>query len=281
MNQNELLHYGVKGMKWGVRKEYVYESKPRVSRGNTSNSNINKKVNTVEEVNNDKKTILTKKNIVIGAAAVGAAMAVMGLIYINKKGKIPNKVMEINTNVIDMAKLSKKDTIISRHKTMQRISSKKFEDYVDAGKSIYVAFEQKDKRLYKEVMPNQIKQWAKSGIISGNGSKAYSHSIKLNKDIKVASPYKTMEIYKKIAGLDEVKDYQYKNFMTGLVDRDNPINKQFIGELLKSGYNAIFDENDMGWAKKPLILLNPKDDILKVKSHQIGKIESILNVILR
>lgn len=281
MNQNELLHYGVKGMKWGVRKKYEYEPKHTSKRATSNTTQMKKKNNNIEEQTKTKNKILTKKNIAIGAAAVGTALAVMGLMYVNKKGKVPKKIMEINADVIDMAKLSKKDTIISKNKTMQRISSKKFEDYVETGKSIYVAFERKDKRLYKEVMPDYIKQWAKSGIISGDGSKAYSHSIKLNKDIKVASPYKTIETFKKIAGLDSVEDYQYKNFITGLVDRDKPENKKFIEELIKSGYNAIFDENDMGWAKKPLILLNPKDDVLKVKSHQISKMESILNVILR
>ena len=67
MYQNELTHYGVKGMKWGVRKKYDYK-----------NDKVSIKTNEKEEVtNNEKRTIMTKKNITIGAAAVGATLAVM------------------------------------------------------------------------------------------------------------------------------------------------------------------------------------------------------------
>ena len=270
MYQNELTHYGVKGMKWGVRKKYDYK-----------NDKVSIKTNEKEEVtNNEKRTIMTKKNITIGAAAVGATLAVMGYMYVSKKKKIPTFVKEINTKLIDKDSLSKVDTIINKNTKMQRISSKKFEDYVESGKSIYVSFDKKDNRLYKEVIPENIKRWGATNIISDDGSKAYSHSIKMNKDIKVASQYKMFEAYKKVFRTDEVKQYEYSNFMTGLSDRNNPNNKKFIDELTRMGYNAIFDENDMGWTKKPLILLNPKDDVDKVKSHRISKIERILNVIL-
>lgn len=45
MNQNELLHYGVKGMKWGVRKEYYNESMDRdmIIKKGTTVQNISKK----------------------------------------------------------------------------------------------------------------------------------------------------------------------------------------------------------------------------------------------
>ena len=72
--KNELYHYGVSGQKWGVRRyqngdgSYTSEGKKRYKKSSSSKSK--------------------KKAIVIGAAAVGTALAVCGAYKLAKSGKL-------------------------------------------------------------------------------------------------------------------------------------------------------------------------------------------------
>lgn len=88
MNNNELCHYGVKGMKWGVRHyqnndgSLTSAGKKRYNKGN-NRSNTDKSQTDPQK----KKKGLTdkqKKYIKIGAAAVGTALAVYGTYKIHQ-----------------------------------------------------------------------------------------------------------------------------------------------------------------------------------------------------
>lgn len=73
-----LCHYGVKGMKWGVRKEY--EPHPRKK----------KRQDTKDDDSKRKKGLSTKQKraIAIGAAAVATALAAYGGYKLYKSGKL-------------------------------------------------------------------------------------------------------------------------------------------------------------------------------------------------
>jgi hypothetical protein len=47
MSENELMHYGVKGMKWGVRKASYYESK--IGRATRKNQSLERKASRLEK----------------------------------------------------------------------------------------------------------------------------------------------------------------------------------------------------------------------------------------
>lgn len=67
ISSNELTHYGVKGMKWGVRHDYKPVGKSRNSALNYSK---------------------TKKLLKYGAIAAGSALAIAGGVYLAKSGKL-------------------------------------------------------------------------------------------------------------------------------------------------------------------------------------------------
>ena len=285
VSSDELRHYGIKGQRWGVRR-FQEEDGSLTPAGKKRYADdldgTNKQIqNEKQDMKNN--TIFTKRNIAIGATAVVAALAVIGYMrYKKNSNAVRSKPMNIvGGKKIDVDKLSDVDKIIKKGTKFQRISSKSLEDYTEAGKTIYASFEKKDNRIYAEDMMKNIQSWRSSGVIRDNDTNVYKHTIKMNKDIKVASPKKVAEAYKKATGNTEIEQHKYIKFMTGLSDRNDETNNKSLNELRKMGYNAIIDENDAGhYTKSPLILLNPGSDVASSSVKTIKKIGRILNVIL-
>ena len=282
MYDQELYHYGVKGMKWGIRR-YQNKDGTLTSKGKKRYEKSNDNSNNEDEIKNNKsRKILTKRNIAIGATVVGASLAAMGAMYVYKKTNPTMHVKYMNFGeIVDINNLSSKDIIVKKGTKFHRVSSKSVEDYAEEGKRIYTSYLKSDARIYKEEMPKFIRRWGNQGIISDDGKTSYEHIMKMNKDIKAPSKKLMAEIYMKVTGNNEVDSGRYQRFMENLNDSDNPDTKKFFQYVKNLGYNAILDENDAGnFTKSPLILLNPKDDIETSKSHKIRKLESIMNVIL-
>ena len=282
MYNQELYHYGVKGMKWGIRR-YQNKDGTLTSKGKKRYEKSNDNSNDEDEIKNNKsRKILTKRNIAIGATVVGASLAVMGAMYVYKKTNPTMHVKYMNFGeIVDINNLSSKDIIVKKGTKFHRVSSKSVEDYAEEGKRIYTSYLKSDARIYKEEMPKFIRRWGNQGIISDDGKTSYEHIMKMNKDIKAPSKKLMAEIYMKVTGNNEVDSGRYQRFMENLNNNDNPDTKKFFQYVKNLGYNAILDENDAGnFTKSPLILLNPKDDIETSKSHKIRKLESIMNVIL-
>ena len=279
VSSDELCHHGIKGQRWGVRRFQKKDGSltPAGKERYAYDSDSNKK----QDVK--KNAIFTKRNIAIGATAATAALAVIGYMRYNKNSNaVRRKPMEIVIGKkIDVDKLSDVDRVIKKGTKFQRISSRSFEDYVESGKTIYASFEKKDNRIYAEDMIKNIQSWRSLGIIRDNDTNVYKHTMTMNKDVKVASPKKVAEAYKKVTGNTEIEQHKYMKFITGLSDRNNETNNNFFNELRKMGYNAIVDENDAGhYTKSPLILLNPGSDISSSSVKVIKKLGRILNVIL-
>ena len=282
MYDQELYHYGVKGMKWGIRR-YQNKDGTLTSKGKKRYEKSNDNSNDEDEIKNNKsRKILTKRNIAIGATVVGASLAAMGAMYVYKKTNPTMHVKYMNFGeIVDINNLSSKDIIVKKGTKFHRVSSKSVEDYAEEGKRIYTSYLKSDARIYKEEMPKFIRRWGNQGIISDDGKTSYEHIMKMNKDIKAPSKKLMAEIYMKVTGNNEVDSGRYQRFMENLNDNDNPDTKKFFQYVKNLGYNAILDENDAGnFTKSPLILLNPKDDIETSNSHKIRKLESIMNVIL-
>lgn len=285
VSSDELRHYGIKGQRWGVRRFQEEDGSltPAGKERYADDSDNNKTQIQNEKQDTKKNTIFTKRNIAIGATAAVAALAVIGYMrYKKNSNAVRSKPMEIIAGKkIDVEKLSDVDKVIKKGTKFQRISSRSFEDYAESGKTIYASFDKKDNRIYAEDMVKNIQSWRSSGIIQDNDTNVYKHTMTMNKDVKVASPKKVAEAYKKATGNTEIEQHKYMKFMTGLSDRNNETNNNFFNELRKMGYNAIVDENDAGhYTKSPLILLNPGSDVSSSSVKVIKKLGRILNVIL-
>lgn len=77
-NEPYLCHYGVKGMKWGVRKEYEPHPREKKRQDNKDGDSKRKKGLTAKQ----------KRAIAIGAAAVATALAAYGGYRLYKSGKL-------------------------------------------------------------------------------------------------------------------------------------------------------------------------------------------------
>lgn len=245
--KTELSHYGVKGMKWGVRHD------DRNLKNTSSKHKWSK-----------------KKKILTGLAVVGGTMAVLGGIYLYK---------EFNSSLIgvgyyrfdklsDMvSNLSNSDGVSLKKGTVfQRISSEAVEDYTKRGQE-YVSYKFRDNARYKKRLPNE--SWLR-------GSTSYVHKIRTTSDISSPSSREAASIFLKFK--PDASESDYKNFMAqGIRDETSELRRKFVGEVRKRGYNAVLDTNDQSWTNSPLILLDPSKTIANARSRKLGVAERVVS----
>ena len=89
LTNSELMHYGILGMKWGVRRyqnrdgSYTAAGKKRRRSGASSKSN-----------QNDAKSRKIKKAVIVGAAVTAAALAAYGGYRVSKEVKLNKKIQK-------------------------------------------------------------------------------------------------------------------------------------------------------------------------------------------
>lgn len=304
----ELYHFGIKGMKWGVRRYQKNDGtltaagKKRYSDDSKKPSLFEKRTQKLEKEYRDagmnarnarlaaERRVKTEKLLL----ALGATAAVAATAYV------------VRNKLDDRA-----DSIIKSGQKMQVIGAtdtKKFD------KAFYAAYKKSDEIKYKGMYGSVL---AAKNTATGGEHSAFKYTLKANSDIKVASRKTASdtfaELYKndaefrnaflrsnerfknplmkagRVAGKvgtnmsdSKLKKAGYDAFNIGLVNHDNDgsyASKRFYDELKKKGYGAIRDVNDKKFsgykAKAPTIIFDNNgkvsvDSVKKVKTGELA-----------
>lgn len=252
-NDDFLAHYGVKGMKWGVRKEHYrsYSDDGSRSSRRLSATRYQAKVN-------------------------------MGRYYIT--GATLKKQIKFDDEWYN--NLSTGKEYIRKGTTLKRVVRGVDENALSG--RLYVAKNKHDAEMYKATIP-YIQSRGKAG--SHKYHTVYQMEMKTKRKLSMPSEKERVDTfieqlntpggkqwlrdngYKK--EIDELNAKQvglryYQHFNKYAGNQAVKFNDQYFNAIKKKGYNAILDDNDAGiWSREPTILLSPKGDVKITKVRQL------------
>lgn len=249
-----LVHYGIRGMKWGKRKSSDSSSQNKVSK-------------------EDK--LAAKK-----------AFKAYGDPIIEKR---VNQWFDDSISEKRYSELSTKDVHFKMGKEFFRVSPRKDEKLRDL---TYVSYLKEDRVRYRAVMPNQGLQGLKKNyeysyqatkdLSSPSEKKRVDTFIELMDTPAIKVGNKTLtgrEMLKREGYGKEVKSMtsqqlglKFYTEHTALMVRPNPTNNAYFDLLKSKGYNALMDDNDRGIVSKaPLIILDPNGSVKRMSVRQLSK----------
>lgn len=260
-SENELIHYGVKGMKWGVRKT-------------------------------EPTTFTKEQRKQARAKARALTSATLDSKYQTGEDFFTRRMSQEEYN-----KLSTKGVSVKKGTTIRRVAQRSDEKYGDA---TYVSYTKSDQSLYRAVMPlTNTKNPFKLGG-NKTYKQHYEITFKALETLKSPSEKDRVDAFtglmdtpsiklkngKTVSGRDYLKKKYPKEVKTlnsqqlGLrVYKDfteeqyanTPINTAYFKRVREKGYNAVVDDNDQGHlSEAPLIVLNPDGTLKKMQVHALS-----------
>lgn len=240
-----LMHYGVKGMKWGVRHDYVPVGNGRFGSSNTqstsgrsphSKSNIGKSIvskwqstaKTKPKRQNkvDKRKVL--RNVLLGTAAVSAA-AVVGL-ELYKYGHMSA------------------DTMLRKGTLAQSVA---VAEKTDWSKSFYVATAADDRRKILKNFSGVLSKQAKE---AGSSGEVYANIFTNKNNVRIAGRKALRKSYKSVYGTTK----GFRKYIDKFNEFDQAKRQPMMDELARRGYGGFKDQAGMKkwWGGKTPIVLN-------------------------
>ena len=242
MDNQYLMHYGVKGMKWGVRHDYVPTggerrfrtdiggSSGRTSSGSTPNSSKSRGQSVVERWTGKKDTDKRKivRNALIGTALASAA--VVGGLKLYKYGKMSS------------------DAVLKPGTLAQSVAVREKADW---GKSFYAATGQDDRRKILKAFAKQTSDRAKKAGLSGEVN---ANMFTNDKTVNIAGRKTMKKAYKSVYGTNR----GFNKFAYSFGAKDEAHRQPFLQELKRRGYGGFKDQDGMRkwWGGETPIVLN-------------------------
>ena len=258
-NSDTLTHHGVKGMKWGVRKD-EYGPSQSLHRTKLEAKYLRKGMSQLEAETKAAGRIKTEKMLAgaVGVAVIGGAAYKANV----EKGKY--------FTGVDLKKGSELKNV------------NPFGEKINTDRRLYATFLDKDTKKYEGMLAEAYRKNGRGTTKNrfGGNQEVFRTLLTTTEDIKAPSQHEAKKLYKefKKANPNLAMADTYKQFNMDLVGEGIQANSKFYDFMKGKGYNAILDMNDQyvsGYnTSKPLIIFNAKSS-LAIKGHE--KVDPILS----